>query len=115
MQLPLGMGGLSLPNFQLYYWAAVLVTGKWWFSQARDNLAVTLEAAIVGSYSTLKLVSRGPRAHLEITILMRTIVLVWRRAQAKYHTLESFSPHAPLWGNPSQPHMHSSPDPSVWV
>lgn len=61
LQLPLGAGGLSLPNFQLYYWAAVLVIIRWWFLQPQDNPAVTLEVAIVGLYSTLSnLVFLGP-------------------------------------------------------
>lgn len=46
-------GGLSLPNFQLYYQEAVLVTVRWWFYQPRKNPAVTLEAAILGSYAAL--------------------------------------------------------------
>lgn len=37
---------------------------RWWFSQAKDNAAVTLEAAIMGSYSTLSnLVFRGAKSH----------------------------------------------------
>lgn len=32
LQLPLTRGGLALPNLQLYYWAAVLVTVLWWCS-----------------------------------------------------------------------------------
>lgn len=81
-----------------------------------DNPAVTLEAAIVGSYSTLRnLIFRGPKAHPEMTSLMRTTVQVWHRAGAKYCDSESFSPHIPLWGNPCLPHINTIPDPSVWA
>lgn len=90
-------GGLSLPNFQAYFWAAVLVTVRRWFSQPRDNPAVTLEAAIMGSYSTLSnLVFRGERSHPGITDLMRTTVLVWHRARAHYRSPEMFCPNTPL-------------------
>lgn len=52
LHLPLTQGGLALPNLQLYYWAAVLVMVRWWFSQPSHNLAVT-EAALLGSYAAL--------------------------------------------------------------
>lgn len=48
LYLPLSCEGLAFPNFQIYYWAAVLVTVRWWFSQPRKNPAVTLEATILG-------------------------------------------------------------------
>lgn len=44
LQLPLSSGGLALPCFQKYYWAAVLVTVHWWFVQSRSNPAVNLES-----------------------------------------------------------------------
>lgn len=53
LQLSLTEGGLSLPNFKKYYWAAILVTVRWWFAQDNTNPAVNLEAAILGSYSEL--------------------------------------------------------------
>lgn len=83
LQSSLGQGGSALPNFQLYYWAAILVTARWWFSLPRDNPAVTLEAAILGSYAALSnLVFRGVRAHPNLTTLMRTTIMVWHRARA---------------------------------
>lgn len=48
LYLPLSGGCLALQNFFLYYWAAVLVTVRWWFSQPRQNSAV-----ILGSYAAL--------------------------------------------------------------
>lgn len=47
--LPVQMGGLALPNFQVYYWAAVLVTMYWWFEGPHCNAAVCVEAAWLGS------------------------------------------------------------------
>lgn len=52
---------LALPNLQLYYWAEVLVTVHLRFSQPTQNPAVTLEAALLGSYGALSnLVYHGP-------------------------------------------------------
>lgn len=86
LYLPLsGGGGLALPNFQIYYWAAVLVTIRWWFSQPTQNPAVTLEAAILGSFAALSnLPFRGLRASLSMTTLMRTTVRVWQEARKIY-------------------------------
>lgn len=63
LYLPLSRGGLALPNFLVYYWAAVLVTLRWWFSQPRQNPAVTLEAALLGSYAALSLCDRPHEKH----------------------------------------------------
>lgn len=49
LQLPVGCGGLALHNLLVYYWAAMLVTVRWWFEQSRANAVVRWEAAIVGS------------------------------------------------------------------
>ena len=114
--LPLSGGGLSLPNFQLYYWAAVLVSVRWWFDQPRLNPAVTLEAAILGSYAALSnLVFRGCRAASSVTVPMKTTIRAWRDARVTYARPSHVSPHLPLWGNPLLSHFYSLPDPSVWA
>lgn len=60
LQLPTQLGGLALPNLQIYYWAAVLVTAYWWFEGAHANVTVCLEAASLGSMLDLQsLVHRG--------------------------------------------------------
>lgn len=70
------MGGLSLPRFRQYYWAALFVTARCWFAQTVLNPAVTLEAAILGSYAALSnLVFRGPKAHATMATSMKTIVM----------------------------------------
>ena len=97
LYLPMSGGGLALPNFRIYYWAAVLVTVRWWFSQPKQNPAVTLEAAILGSYAALSnLPFRGLRASPSMTSLMRTTVKVWQEARAIYRQPNRISPHAPL-------------------
>lgn len=111
-QLPITQGGLSLPDFQVYFLAAVLVTVRWWFSQPHDNPAVTLEAAIMGSYSSLSnAVFRGTKSHPGIMELMSTTITVWNRARTRFSSPETFSLHIPHWGNPKLSHMNTVPDP----
>lgn len=116
LQLSLMEGGLSLPNFKKYYWAAVLVSVRWWFTQDRANPAVNLEAAILGSYSELSnLVYRGPRYSPRVTTLMKTTVRVWGQVSGYLNNRNAVSPYTPLWGNPKLPHFQSIPDPQVWA
>lgn len=94
LQLPLSQGGLTLLNLQLYYWATVLVTVHWWFSQSTQNPATTLQAALLGPYAALaNLVFCGPKAHLRVTGLMSTTLRVLVKARGIYRTEGTFSPH----------------------
>lgn len=97
LYLPMSGGGLALPNFQLYYWAAILVTVQWWFSQPKQNPATTLEAAILRFYAALSnLVFKGLRASPLMTSLMRTTVRVWQEARVVYRWSNRISPHITL-------------------
>lgn len=59
LQLPVMLGGLAVPCFLKYYWAAVLVTVKWWLAEDPANPAFTVEAALMGSYSELRNLIHG--------------------------------------------------------
>lgn len=77
LYLPVQLGGLTLPNFQVYYWAAVLVTVYWWFVGLRSN-AVCVEAACLGSLSYLQnLVYRGIRVYDAVPGPTRAMLWVW--------------------------------------
>lgn len=116
LYFPLSGGGLALPNFLIYYWAAVLVTVRWWFSQPRQNPAVTLEAAILGSYAALSnLVYRGCKAHPCVTGPMKTTIWVWQSSRAAGIKPATVSPHTPLWGNPLLSHLNTVLDPAMWA
>lgn len=54
LQLPITVGSLALPRFIKFYWAAVLVTVLWWFSEAPAKPLATLEAALLDSCSELR-------------------------------------------------------------
>lgn len=72
LQLPLSEGGPALACFKKYYWAAVMVTVRWWFALDRNNPVVNLEAAILGSYSKLSnVVCRGPEYSPQVTVPMK--------------------------------------------
>lgn len=109
-------GGLSIPNFKKYYWAAQLITVRWWFTQDISNPAVNLEVAILGSYSELSnLVYRGPRYSPKVTAPMKTTLLALRQVTNDLAEAGTISPHTPLWGNPSLQHLKSIPNPQVWA
>lgn len=113
LYLPLAGGGLALPNFLVYYWAAVLGTVRWWFSQPRQNPAVNLEAAIMGSYAALSnLPYRGVRANPAVTGPMKTTIQVWRSSRAALLQQSWVSPYTPLWANPMLPHLSTISDPA---
>lgn len=116
LQLPGTLGGLALPCFLKYYWAAVLVTVKWWLSEEPANPAASLEAALIGSYAELRnLVHRGPRSNADVTCPMKTTLKVWDTVNKLFLGPDNWSPATPLWGNPRLPHFHSIPDPVVWA
>lgn len=53
LHMPVQTGGLALPIFQVYYWAAVLVMVRWWFAQLLDNAEMFLKDACLGPLSEL--------------------------------------------------------------
>lgn len=94
LQLPITLGGLTLPCFIKYYWAAILVTVRRWLSEEPVNPASTLEAALLDSYSELwNLVHRGPRSNPNMTPSMRTTLLVWDTVRLKVEKPSSWCPH----------------------
>lgn len=93
LQLPLSDGGLALPCFKKYYWAAVLVTVRWWIAQDHNNPVVDLEAVILGSYSELSnLLYRGPKYSSQVTVPMKTTIAVRRKVWCTLVTLVLFPP-----------------------
>lgn len=116
LYLPLSGGDLGILNFLLYYWAAILVTVHWWFLQPRQNPAVQMEVAILGSYAVLSnLFFRGARAHPSVTVPMKTTIWVWQCARTIYRKSLNVSSHTPLWGNPMLPHLYTIQDPLLWT
>lgn len=116
LQLPVHCGGLALPNLLIYYWAAVLVTVRWWFEQSRSNAATCLEAAIIGSFTELgNIAYRGPSAYSLLPGPTRMTLKVWAVARKRFLCPCQYSPFTPLWGNPSLPHFKTIPDPQLWA
>lgn len=114
--LPADLGGLALPNFQLYFWAAMLVTVHWWFRGSRSNVATCLEANILGSLTDLRnFPYRGPKAYCGIPGPTRATWRVWEAARRRYLRPGQLSPAHPLWGNPRLKHFRMIPDPQVWA
>lgn len=59
--LPAHLGIFALPNLQMYYWAAMLVSIQWWFIGSKSNVVTCLEAVCLGSLADLwNFAYRGP-------------------------------------------------------
>lgn len=58
---------------------------------------------------------RGPRAHPDMTISMRTTVGVWEQMSRNLTGTNTISPYTPLWGNPKLKHLQTVPDPDLWA
>lgn len=110
LHLPVKLGGLALPNFQIYFWAAVLVTTYWWFEGSHDNSAVYVEAACLGSLSDLQnLPNRGVGSCADVLSPTRPTLWGWTAARRRFYQEARWTPVQPLWGNPNFVH----PDPHV--
>lgn len=51
LQLPVTLGGLALPYFNKYYWAAVLDTVKWWLERRLTLLLLWRQRCLVPTLS----------------------------------------------------------------
>lgn len=112
LRSPTHLGGLALPDFRVYYWAAMLVTTYWW---KRSNAAVCLEAPWLGSLQALQnLVYRGVGADRDLPATTRATIKAWIAARRRFFQADRWSPVQPLWGSPNLPHFRSIPDPQVW-
>lgn len=97
--LPVRWGELALPDLQVYFWAAVLVTVRWWFTHSPMNAVVCLEAASLGLLMKLgSLVYRGPQAYPVLPYPTRTIHRIWATARKRFNQPNQWSPFTPLWG-----------------
>lgn len=114
--LPVDLGGLALPNFQIYFWAAMLVTVHWWCQGWRSNAAVCLEANSLGSLTDLRnFPYRGPGAYPVVPGPTLATWKVWVAAIRRFRRPGQLSSAHPLWGNPALQHFRTIPDPQVWA
>lgn len=113
---PVHLRGLALPNFQVYYWAAVLVTAYWWFEGSHSNAAVCVDMAYLGSLLDLQnLVYRGAGAYADVPAPTKTTLQVLVAARWWFMVEGHWSPVQPLWGNPRLAHLRLVPAPQVWA
>lgn len=110
---PRTQGGMAFPDFL----AAQLVTAAWWLHPDRTNLSTVLVATVVGSLEILQfLIYWGPRAPYPLTPSMLTTLRAWRAGLVIEKCKKSeVSPNAPIWKNPSLPHIYKILDPYAWT
>lgn len=102
LQLPMGRGGLALPDLHLYYLASQLVHIHWRMFPQLNNAAVMVEAAIVTSSETLlNFFFRGEVPTEGGRVMLKSVKRILRNclkhiADGPIH----LCPNAPLWFNP---------------
>lgn len=119
LKAPYDQGGLALPNMYFYYVATQLSYAAWWIRADANNLAVVLEAALVGSYEALANLPYREGRYLipHYTSLMAATVSVWKTFVHPYGDKDGedkWSPYVPLWRNQKLPELASLPDFEFW-
>lgn len=114
---PWGQGGLALPDCQKYYLAGQMVFARRWLIADSGDSATVFEAALLGSYESLKLaLYRGPKSCLPLTDSMKSTIKAWEiTTTLRSPSYSGITPSAPPWMNPKFLHLFSFPDPMIWA
>ncbi|XP_041429991.1 protein max isoform X1 [Xenopus laevis] len=117
LQAPVNRGGLSLPNFLLYFYASQLVYAWWWLNPNPNNQAVVLEAGLISSFEALaNQLHRGLTSIYDLTPSMKTVCTVFQRTVVSPSRKRSqWSKWSPLWGNETLIQLRQVPDPATWA
>lgn len=89
---------------------------RWLIADSGDS-ATVVEAALLGSYESLKLaLYRGPKSCLPLTDSMKSTIKAWEiTTTLRSPSYSGITPLAPLWMNLKFPHLFSFPDPMIWA
>lgn len=102
LYLPYDRGGLQLPNFQWYYWAAQLRATMFWFSEEIDLPWLHIEL-LASSELTLNsfLYSAPLKTLLKKTVnpFVKNTIGVWYEVHKYLDDLPVLSCFSPIWGN----------------
>ena len=117
LQLPVGRGGLAIPDLCLYYLASQLVQAHWRMFPQLNNAATAVEAAVATSYETLlnffyrgEVPTVGGMAVLKSA--RRVLEICMKHVQdGPLH----LSPNAPLRFNPRLTHFFLLDDGHRWT
>lgn len=103
---PKDLGGLSLPNLQLYYWSAQLKTMSNWFINRKDSLWLGFESLFCypRKLNSLPFINNIDQLnHLTNNIIVYNTLLVWRDVRKYLNIAPVISLHSPLALNPDLP------------
>ena len=103
---PVDLGGLSLPNLQLYYWSAQLKIMSNWFMNRKDSLWLGLESLCcyprrLNSPTFINNIDQ--LNHLKNNIIVNNILLVWQDVKKYLNIPPVLSVCSPLALNPDLP------------
>lgn len=94
LQWPKSLGGMALPNFQYYYWAAYFRVFQDWLNQLQPQcssmwLAIEVTSCLPTTITALLYSSINRSYSLFIkNVIVKTSLLIWRQFRCHY---ESFS------------------------
>ena len=103
---PKELGGLSLPNLQLYYWSAQLKMMTNWFIKKRDSLWISLEslACHPRRLESLPFINDIDQLNsLKKNIIIYNTLQVWRDVRKYLNIPSAISARSPLALNPDLP------------
>lgn len=102
LQLPVGRGGLAIPDLRLYYLASQLVQAHWCMFPQLNNAATAVEAAVATSYEALlNFCFRGMVPTQDgVTVLQSAKRVLQISIKHIQDGPPRLSPNTPLWFNP---------------
>lgn len=102
LYLPYERGGLQLPNFLWYYWAAQLRAAMFWFSKQSNLSWLQVEKLATKGLSLDSFLYSAP---LKVLIkgtdnpFVKNTIAIWYEAHKFLGDLPDLSRFSPLWGN----------------
>ncbi len=118
LYLPYERGGLQIPNFLWYYWAAQIRATMYWFMDNASIPWVSIEQATTSplplnlylhanSLNSLLKTAHNP--------FVKNTIKVWYKVQAHLNTESGLSGFTPIWGNHRFPPGKSDPGFKLWA
>ena len=111
-------GGLQIPNFLWYYWAAQIRAAMYWFMDNASVPWVTIERATTSPLPlNLYLYADSLKNLLKTTHnpFVKNTIKVWHKLQAHLNLGSGISAFTPIWGNHRFPPGRSDPGFKLWA
>ena len=116
LYLPYESGGLKLPNFQYYYWAAQLRAAVYWFSKDSVPSWINIELASAGGLSLDNFLYSAPLKKLKKVPnpLVRNTIQIWFETHKYMKDTPLLSYLSPIWKNSNFPPASNDGGFKIW-